>query len=104
MAKIEMKASDLCELYILLEMYGQTYGTTEGIRDLTEAVKAKCREQGITDIRNPKNAGRKKVHGQETESEILELRRQGLTMRQIAQETNVSAGYVSKLIKKHMNR
>ena len=102
MTRIEMRASDLCELYILLEMYGQTYGTTEGIRDLTEAVKAKCREQGITEIRNSRKAGRPKTITAEQDAEIMNLRAAGKTIRAIAAETGVSRAYVHQLISGHM--
>lgn len=103
MAKLEMKASDLCELYILLDMYGQTYGATEETQSLIEAVKAKCREQGITEIRNSRKAGRPKTITPETDAAIMNLRAAGKTIRAIAAETGVSRAYVHQLINRHMN-
>lgn len=97
MARVEMRKSDLCELYILLEMYVQTYGTAEAEK-LTAEVKEKCREQGIKEIRNSRKAGRHKSITPEQDAEILQLRATGASIRDIAAQTGVSRGYVHKLI------
>ncbi len=62
MGQMEMKLSDLCELYILVELYERTYGQPGiTIGELKETVREKCEERGMADvIRNARNAGRKR--------------------------------------------
>lgn len=97
MNRLEMKKTDLGELYNLLEMYERTYGGVPG--RLLEAVMAAYRQQGGEgSIRNPRGAGRKKVTTQEEILEVRELREKGYKIREIAAETGYSVGYVHKLI------
>lgn len=108
--KSAMRPSDLGELYALLAMYRQTYG---GIGDrflsdvadnYREAAKRLCRGQegeGIPPVTNPRAAGRKARNNAEEARKILELRKEGRTIRDIASETGRSVGYVHKLIREH---
>lgn len=106
MVKTEMQLSDLCELYILLELYEKTYrqpGIT--IEELKGSVRKKCEERGKTgSIRNARNAGRKKKYKEETDKKILAGSSHGKTIREIASETGCSTGYVQKLIYEHQHK
>ncbi len=106
MGQMEMQLSDLCELYILVELYEKTYGQPGiTIGELKETVRKKCEERGMTDvIRNTRNAGRKKKYSEETDRKIVDRYRQGRTIREIASETGCSTGYVQKLIYEHRHK
>ncbi len=107
MAGLEMKATDLGELYVLLKMYQMVYGevpewlirnveyrfkTTHGVRN------GDIRTLSIT---NPRGAGRKSNVNPEEKERIVRLRRSGMTIREVASETGYSIGYVHKLIHEH---
>lgn len=105
MGNIGMKKSDLAELCILLEMYGRTYGETAEAKELLSEMKRLYEEAGGTgEIRNSRGAGRKKKYLEETKRKILELRKEGNSIRKIAEETGCSTGYVQKLINEHMHK
>ncbi len=99
MQRIKMKRTDLCELYILLELYERTYGQS-GITavELKECVRQKCEEQGMAGcIKNARNAGRKKKYSEETDRKVMKEYGQGKSIRKIAAETGCSTGYVQKI-------
>ncbi len=106
MGQMEMQLSDLCELYILVELYEKTYGQPGiTIGELKETVRKKCEGRGMTDIiRNARNAGRKKKYSEETDRGIVDGYKQGKSIRKIASETGCSTGYVQKLIYEHRNK
>jgi len=106
MQRIEMKRSDLCELYILMDLYERTYEQSEiTAGELKECVRQKCEEQGMAgSIKNARNAGRKKKYSEETDRKVLEEYRCGKSIREIASETGCSTGYVQKLIYEHRYR
>lgn len=102
MGKYGMKKSDLAELYILLELYGRTYGEKESVKELREETKRLYEEAwGPGAIGNSRGAGRKEKYQEETKRKILELRKEGKSIRKIAGETGCSIGYVQKLINEH---
>ncbi len=106
MRQTEMQLSDLCGLYILLDLYEKTY-RQPGIRieELKEHVRKKCVERGMADgIRNARNAGRKKKYSEETDRGIVDGYKQGKSIRKTASETGCSTGYVQKLIYEHRNK
>ncbi len=106
MGNVEMKLADLRELYTLVELYERTYGQpgiTAG--ELKESIRRKCEERGVpSDIRNARDAGRKKKYSEETDREIVEGYQYGKSIRKIAAETGCSTGYVQKLIFEHRHR
>lgn len=105
MGNIEMKKSDLAELYTLLEMYGRTYGKTAEVEELlTEMERLYEEARGTGVIGNSRGAGRKGKYPEETKRKILELREEGNSIRKIAGETGCSTGYVQKLINEHMHK
>ena len=74
MGNIGMKKSDLAELYVLLEMYGRTYGKKEQVKELYEETKRLYEEaRGPGEIGNSRGAGRKEKYPEETKRKILEL-------------------------------
>lgn len=102
----EMRTADLGELYALLSLYIRTYHTDERDSALLSEVTEKFRSQSAlhTSGDNPpsliniRGAGRKRIASPEVDDEILRLRHEGKTIREIAAATNRSAGYVHKLI------
>ena len=100
MSRIEMKRTDLGELYILLEMYGRTYGGVP--ENLLETIKGAYRRQGgEKPIRNARGAGRKSRISPEQICRARELREKGCKIREIAEEMGYSTGFVHKLINEH---
>ena len=105
MGNIGMKKSDLAELYILLELYGRTYGKMAEAEELLTEMKRLYEEaRGTGEIGNSRGAGRKEKYPEETKRKILELRKEGNSIRKIEEETGCSTGYVQKLINEHMNK
>ena len=93
---IQLHQSDLNELILLLDMCNMTYGVGKKLHDeLYELYVDRFHE--LPHI-NSRNAGRKKVHGKDKEDEIRKLRKQGLTMKEIATIVNTSSSYVHKVI------
>lgn len=107
MAKLEMKATDLGELYVLLKMYQMVYREVPEwlIKDVEYRYKTtygvKSDDIGAVSITNPRGAGRKSNVGAEEKEKILRLHRSGMTIREVASETGYSIGYVHKLIHEH---
>lgn len=110
--QIGMRSTDLGELYALLVMYGQVYGgIDEGLLLEVAENYEKTMEWGgcgnnrkkdiPMSISNPRGAGRKprKIEGEV--DKIVELRRNGMTIRAIASQVGCSNGYVHKLIHEH---
>lgn len=101
-----MGPADLCELYTLMELYEKTYGQA-GITaaELKENIRKKCEERGVAgNIKNARNAGRKKKYSKETDRKITEGYKSGKSIRKIASETGCSTGYVQKLIYGHRHK
>ena len=103
-----MKPSDLGELYTLLTMYQNIYGSAGDnlLAEIADNYKVSaacfCRSSGknpdIMPITNPRGAGRKRRNIPEELEKIRRLRKSGMTIRAIASETGCSVGYVHKLI------
>lgn len=99
---MEMRKTDLGELYALLEMYQRVYGgVPEGllikIKDRYEGSHgpAAAQERRIT---NPRGAGRKSKITEERIKQAKELKTKGYKIREIGKEMGCSAGHVHKLI------
>lgn len=102
---LTMKASDLAELYCLLELYVRTYESPVVLPepDLLNQIKALYEEQPArppfsSAVCNPRGAGRKKGYPEEVREQILQLQREGLNFREIASRIPCSVGYIHKLI------
>ena len=107
-----MQDGDLGELYSYLELFRNTYITCEkeadrmllaiqeiymlqtGIRESMEALK---------NLRNPRNSGRKKTITEEQAGAVQELRCQGMTIREIAENTGLSKSSVQRILKKELS-
>ncbi len=106
MAEVKMVPYDLAELYVLLNVYIRTYKTSERDAELLNEVKDRFEnsqspgESKIT-LKNPKGAGRPPIIRPEKDAEILKLRSEGKTIREIVEITSCSTGYVHKLIHEH---
>ena len=99
---LQMKSSELGELYALLHMYQNVYGGVEG-KLLAEIVdnyniSAACfccnseNKQPVPPITNPRGAGRKRRNVPQEAAKIRQLRES---------DTGRSTGYVHKLIYEH---
>lgn len=98
---LEMKRQDMEELSQLLCLYERTYGSREA-GELLKEVSDRYRNQykeNILEKRNPRNAGRKRQYTEEKKGELRELRKKGLTIREIARETGCSVGYVQGVLR-----
>ncbi len=99
-----MRATDLGQLYALLETYGMTYGGVgagllEEVQEAYQEAKAAgFGEDSSYTIRNPRGAGRKNGVTQEKIQQATELRSQGYRLREIGEEMGCSASHVLKLI------
>lgn len=110
MTKLEMKAAELGELYVLLKMYHMVYGEVpewlirkvEDRFETTYGIKKGDRKS--CSITNPRGAGRKSNIDPEEKERIIRLRRSGMTIREVASETGYSTGYIHKLIHEHDNQ
>ena len=107
MARLEMKATDLGELYVLLKMYQMVYREVPEwlIRNIENQFKTTHEDKKGNiksfSITNPRGAGRKSNVAPEEKEKIVRLRRAGKTIREVASETGYSIGYVHKLIHEH---
>lgn len=98
MSKVEMRKSDLGELYTLLGMYRITYGgVPEELMGEVEAAYKRGIGVGFS-VGNPRGAGRKSTITPEKIRKAEELRKKGHPIRKIAEEMGCSTGYVHKLI------
>ena len=105
---IEMRKTDLGELYALLEMYQRVYGgVPEGLLIKIEDRYGKShgpvadRENQIT---NPRGAGRKSKITEERIRQAKELKRKGYKIREIGKEMGCSTGHVHKLINEQQEK
>ena len=98
--KIEMKRQDLEELHQLLSLYERSYGSKEAeklLEEMAQRYRNRYREE-ILGKRNPRNAGRKSHYTEADKRKILNLREEGLTLREIAKRTGCSVGYVQGVL------
>lgn len=101
MAKIEMKSGDLEELYILLDMYGSTYGedAVEFIRTNIADIYARNTGKDIRGAHNPRMAGRHTKYTVEDKNRVVALRQCGMSYREIAADTGYSLHYICNTLK-----
>ena len=105
---MEMRKTDLGELYALLEMYQRVYGEVpEGLLIKIENRYEKShgpgadRERRIT---NPRGAGRKSKITEERIRQAKELKEKGYKIREIGKEMGCSTGHVHKLINEQLEK
>ena len=107
MAKIEMRAADLGELYALLKMYQAVYGEVPEnlIKDIEYRFKTTytlcSTSKNPICITNPRGAGRKSKIEPKEKEQITQMGSSGMTIREIAAKTGYSTGCVHKLIHEH---
>lgn len=100
--KLEMKRQDLIELYQLASLYSRTYGS-QSTESLLKELNSRYQEKygaDISDESNPRDAGRKKKYDEKTDRRIMQMHGRGCSVREIAQETGCSVGYVQSVIRK----
>lgn len=99
---MEMNRQDLLELYQLVEMYTRCYSVD--LRGLLEGINEKYRKntggEDICSSSNPRCAGRKRIYSEDTDKAIIELRKNGITLRSIAETLQCSTGHVQDVLKR----
>lgn len=103
---LAMNAHDLSELYTYLELFTDTYTDCEreittiqaSIRELY-MVQYQCddAESAMRRLRNPREAGRKKHYSGDAQEQVLELSRQGKSVREISRLTGIPKSTVQRL-------
>ena len=100
---IEMRQQDMVEMYQLLTVYRMTYQKNgiivEELLDDMERRYRKVYGGEIASKRNPRHAGRKSKYTKEKCQEILALREEGLSYRQIAEKCGCSLSHVQNVLK-----
>lgn len=98
-----MSRQDLLELYQLTAEFNREYESNHACSMLEEIKESFAEHYGedITKARNPREAGRKKKYDEKTDNRILELKKQGKTVRNIAQEAGCSVGYAEAVLQRH---
>lgn len=102
-----MSEHDFAETYTFLELFLRTYVTHEDeVKIVLQAILDMYRleynradpVQALKELRNPRNAGRKRHITQEDECRIRELRYHGYSIRYIAEETGIPKSSVQRLL------
>lgn len=105
---MEMRKTDLGELYALLEMYQRVYGgVPEGLLIKIENRYEKTHGTGADrerQVTNPRGAGRKSKITEERIRQAKELKGKGYKIREIGKEMGCSAGHVHKLINEQLEK
>lgn len=102
-----MNEQDLCELYTYLALFHKVYSVCDRESEsLQKAVVELYKLQaGIEDekivlkaLRNPRNAGRKKAITTSDCNTIMQMRKEGMTIREIAEKTGISRSSVQRAL------
>ena len=104
---IEIRKTDLGELYTLLELYQRVYGEVpEGLLIKIEDRYKRAHGPGERErqITNPRGAGRKSKITEERIRQAKELKRKGYKIREIGKEMGCSTGHVHKLINEQLEQ
>lgn len=97
-----MHKHELLEFYQLIKLYQTTY-KDDSLNELLKNVESLYEEIAHTDIKkqsNPRQAGRKSKYTEEQNQQIIDLRQNGVSLRNIAKETGFSLGHIQTVIKK----
>lgn len=108
MRLIEMNDADLADLYTLLELYQRTYTEeTDSTEILLHSILDRIRirhhgrEVAARDLlgmaHNRRGAGRKLSYTEAQRTEVLELRRTGLSLRMVAAKAGMSYSTVQRI-------
>lgn len=102
-----MKWHDLGELYTYLDQFKKIYtGCTEeaaAIQKYILEIYARGHgqedaEMALRSMRNPRQAGRKKAHGEKAQVEVKSLSAQGKSVREISKEMGIARSTVQRMI------
>lgn len=105
MGMLGMKRQDLVELYQLCRMYKGTYSGAgrEAAEKLMQEAEREYRERygegDISEAKNPRGAGRRRIYKEEINKRIKELHGEGMSKRGIAKELGCSLGHVQDVIR-----
>lgn len=103
MQEHEMRLTGLKELYIRLSEYIAIYNAEERYAPLLAEVRGRLEAvSGDRDVdsfaKNPRGAGRQAHQWRDVTEDILKLRAEGQSIREISRRTYCSVGYVHKII------
>lgn len=99
---LNMHKHELLEFYQLINLYKTTY-KDDSLDKLLIDVEILYGEITHTDIKqqsNPRQAGRKTKYTEEQNQQIIDLRKSGVSLRNIANETGFSLGHIQTVLKK----
>lgn len=99
---LSLSKGDLIEFIILLRCCYTCYH--EGKELLDSMIELFFDLYPNEPIRNPRFAGKKKTYDEDKQKTILELRKGGLTIKEISKRTSTSVGYVHKLIEESRHK
>lgn len=101
-----MNAHDLSELYTYIDLFMSTYTDCGSecaalqacIRELyMEQYRCNDAESAMRQLRNPRDAGRKRHYLDDARAQVLELSGQGKSVREVSQMTGIPKSTVQRL-------
>ncbi len=104
---VYMEVGDLLELQSLLSLYEKTYscGQEEAVALLEAVQRVLSLEYDISPenakkrLRNPRGAGRKPTYTEAQSLEVKRLRKEGLAIRNIAEQSGIPKSTVERILK-----
>ena len=102
-----MQEKDLAELYTYLELFAKTYlcGRDAAVSLMDSVRKVYSLEYACSDpvkemrkLRNPRNAGRKPLYSDVIIAQVKQLRRAGLSIRDISAQTGIPRASVQRIL------
>ncbi|MBQ6441257.1 MAG: helix-turn-helix domain-containing protein [Lachnospiraceae bacterium] len=106
---LSISGKDLAELYTYLALFGNVYDgydtEIEALRNAIEEIYAEANrcndaEYALNKLRNPREAGRKQTCSPQQIKQIREMRRCGMSIRRIAEESGMSKSSVQRWLRK----
>ena len=102
-----MQEKDLAELYTYLELFARTYlcGLDAAVSLMDSVRQVYSLEYSCSDpdeemrkLRNPRNAGRKPLYSSNVTAQVKQLRREGLSIRDISEQTAIPRSSVQRIL------
>ena len=102
-----MQEKDLAELYTYLDLFAKTYlcgrdaavSLMESVRQVF-SIEYACPDPdaAMRRLRNPRNAGRKPLYSKAVTAQVKQLRKDGLSIRDISAQTGIPRSSVQRIL------
>ena len=102
-----MLEKDLAELYTYLDLFAKTYlcgrdaavSLMESVRQVF-SIEYACPDPdaAMRRLRNPRNAGRKPLYSKAVTAQVMHLRKEGLSIRDISAQTGIPRSSVQRIL------